>query len=262
MKNSKTVNLVGCVVASLLLTATLHGQSQVDMPKRGWHPNASHNRTEVDSIDPSSGAVNITVPVAQLPPGRSGTTVGLSLRYSSQIYDTVPTATGDVLLNTSPYGGWRYSHTYELVLDSRSAPITGCTNDPSASDKIYRLRVLLSDGSAHTLHPKLQNGGSNYFTDACGNGFYQVHPDGACQNCNGSLSLPDNLSYYTTDGSYLRLEMTPVRDPSTNDLIPWTARQWSLFFPDGSRVFGIGRESVSVRDRNSNVVSIVKFLSK
>ncbi|MCX6602067.1 MAG: hypothetical protein NTV52_00530 [Acidobacteria bacterium] len=254
--------------AALLAPSGLFGQvqQQVDMPTRGIYPHGTYTRSAVDSIDVSGGGVNLTIPLGSLPPGPSGTTFDLSLQYNSQLWDTNPQASGEIALLPSPYAGWRYNFEYQLVLDYRERVDGSCANDPGYQDKRWRLRMVFPDGSARVLHPNLTSTASptSFFTDACGDGYYQIDPDfilAGCPQC--QLSLPGSVStvsYYTTDGSGIRLEWSPIRNLSTQQIIPWTERVWTLFLPDGNRVAGVGRYNIAFFDPSQNTINLVKSL--
>jgi RHS repeat-associated protein len=108
-------------------------------------------------------------------------------------------------------------------------------------------------------------GTTNFHEDACGDGFYQIDPNGysgACGNC--QVPLPNPLLYYTTDGSRIRIEMLPYYQSTPGGasiLVPWDQqRSWTAFFPDGRRVGGQGAYSWSFYDRNNNGIQVIKSL--
>src|SRR5262249_14583233 len=116
-------------------------------------------------------------------------------------------------------------------------------------ERLYRFRIGLPDGSLHILHLRgFENPGqSAYWAD----GFYGVNADGRRSPCARErpglypADVVDTLTYYTADGSYLRLEIP------ADGVTPWYNRTWTLFFPDGHRAVGKGADVLALYDANT-----------
>jgi RHS repeat-associated protein len=216
---------------------------------RGIAPNAYLLDGQVDRVDPVSGNLHIEVPLASLPKGDAGSGFNLSLVYNSHLYDfqagEYPIVDGflysQTLVHQFVSGGWNYNfENFRLVGEQRYIPSSssGC-NDAGLNyaehQRIYRYRIVLPDGSAHVLHlrgirgDELPNEQSPYW----GDGFYGINMAGQRSYCAvdapNSYSNQDTtglLTYYTTDGSYLRLEKYT------------DSPYWFLYMPDGTHVIG------------------------
>jgi hypothetical protein len=57
---------------------------------RGLMPFADQLSSPLDSIDPVSGKINLSIPLGSLPAGRGGSGFELALVYDSHIYDQHP----------------------------------------------------------------------------------------------------------------------------------------------------------------------------
>lgn len=156
-------------------------------PDRGFLPTGSYSVSDTESVSETNGAVNLSVPLAKLPPGRAGHSWGLSLIYNSNLYEVktqllnppLLIATGAATVNAlqaSPTGGWRYSYAYQFEVDLR--PVACSTND---NESFYPIRtnLVFPDGSSHALRLQGQN-------DLSAGGFYAYRPDGGRQ-CRAGL---------------------------------------------------------------------------
>src|SRR5712671_162780 len=232
-------------------------------PPRGFMPTADQLTSPVDSIDPLSGKLHLDIPLASLPRGRAGTGFDLNLVYDSNLYDLVP----EILqppanLNTDPEvawilsnystGGWHYNID-NLVLDIEGH--TGAINyPPDCTDdtpkRVYRLRVPMLDGSLHTM--QLSGFGAAANDGYSGDGFFGIYPLTGRGNACAALhsewpyQLTGWLTYYSTDGSYLKFEV--YADGSGN---PDTA-PFYIYFPDGQRAAGHGFYIEVMYDANGN----------
>src|SRR5204862_1070659 len=117
--------------------------------------------------------------------------------------------------------------------------------------RVYRYRIRLADGSLHLLHLKPPNSNIVWGQGYEGDGFYGITAAGTASECAAKWGWPAQtngwLTYYTSDGSYLKLEIyadglscDPNRAPIPGD---WQCKQWYLYFPDGRRVIGRGYEA-------------------
>jgi hypothetical protein len=234
---------VGLAVTTTIVSA------QEKAPERGFRPAGSYSISDIETISTTSGNLMLKVPLASLPPGRGGLSASLSLLYNSKLYDSFPTSTYvnhsyyDVTnLKQSQAGGWRYGYKYELYGEGRYGGVDAMGEvDPCGSTQhIAKLALLTPDGAKHELRLTGR-------TD--GDGFHDVWQDGS-PACSGGTAASGTLVYYTTDGTFLRLEVEHDSD-SNGQNNPWT-----LYLPDGGRVTG-GNASQKIYDRNNNYIEVV-----
>ena len=229
------------------------------MPQRGLTAGPYYTFDKLETINTANGNVVYTVPLAQLPPGRAGFSQALSLIYNSQIYDlsTSFQATKSSFGNTievsqltgSIYGGWRYGYQYALDLERKPGSATvSCTNPPPGQKDQFKLRLITPDGGPHEL--------SIYGVarDLNGNGYYPYDPTGT-GFCGQSLN--QDMTYYTTDGTHIRVVVSQQGPTSGQDA--WMQHQWTAYFPDGSTVTGMGGQTTSLADRNGNTITVATY---
>ena len=240
------------------------------VPVRGLMPYADQISSPIDNIDPVSGKVSLSIPLASIPAGRGGLGFDLALTYDSHIYDLYPyqvpgydpndghalTAIYSRIGASQTGGGWHYNFkNIRVWLEEKANHDLPDPNNPNYCryDKVvaWRLRVGLPDGSNHILHLRPAEGesGSQYRTD----GFAGVMPSGMVRPEFGNAGeygwqpRTGKLIYYTNDGSYLKYE--------TN-----TSEGSTLYFPDGRRA-KVGWEAGTVYDANRNKISIQNLTS-
>ncbi len=166
--------------------------------------------------------------------------------------------------------GWHYSYDYQLHVEDRrwhhpelnNIPTTPTANYEVEDKKswfVYKVWMVFPDGSAHLFRPEGEsdlNGCSN----GCDSDYFQVHPSGwrlLDYNKGWRRLAGSKISYYSVDGSYLRLEFEV--DPSTvaaTAAKDWTDNPWTLYFPDGRQVEGVGATADRMIDRNGNLTVI------
>lgn len=174
----------------------------------------------------------------------------MNLLHNSKLYDTFPT---NIIVNQSYYdvtrlkqsqaGGWRYGFKYELYVEGRYAGVDeyGMEIGPcTVYSHTTKLSLLTPDGGKHEL--RLAG-----YTD--GDGYQNIWQDGN-PACSGGPLVETTLSYYTTDGTFLRLDIEHDSDSNASN------NPWTLFLPDGGRVTG-GASSQRIYDRNNNYIEIV-----
>jgi RHS repeat-associated protein len=228
-------SLLSCALAgAILYCGALTGYAQTEesktTPDRGLHPSASYASSDIETINTTNGNLMLNIPLASLPQGRSGRRgFTLQLQYNSKIWDGEPDIADDPLnpdrkvavtwLVKSEEGGWRYNipELYSYVMEKRN--LEGATyplNDPRRK-YIWKLKMNFPDGSARELRPY-------GYDDPLDDGYFHEGPKAG-------------KSYYSIDGSYLRLD--------------FGLDGWTLNFPDGSRVVKQGELQRSY-DRNGN----------
>jgi RHS repeat-associated protein len=251
--------------AYLLSYALLaQAQSQNTAPERGFHAGGSYALSEIETISRSSGELSLNLPLGVLPPGRGGLAAKLSLLYSSKLWDTFETVECSVhgtpgeasVLTQSQDGGWRYGYQYYLKLNYFKIPATEefCNGKlppdycNSGITHPYQLVLVTPDGAQHKLW-------LDGHTDT--EGFQNIWPDGTSA-CPGQTGETGTLTYYSTDSSFLRLDIAHDGDSD------WTNNAWTLYLADGMRVLGgtIAGSNAFQRiiDRNGNYIEMRNVL--
>ena len=238
--------LIGVIFT--LLTILAAGQSMLAQtktsPERGFNPGNSYAMSNIETISQRGGNLMLNVPLGSLPAGRGGMSAGLSLGYNSKIWDVEKPEPVDNKqfenLIPSEDGGWRYGYQYKLKIDG----------DPCDGQKIS---LVTPDGGSHLLWLE---GHTDQF------GFVDYVPDGTF-NCAGEPSpqaQPNDLTYFTVDGSFLRVQVIGDNDGISKN------NQWTVFMPDGSQVIHnpnhVGDVALvllqRIVDRNGNFVDITE----
>jgi hypothetical protein len=236
---------------------------QGSTPARGFQPGASYALSDIETINTNNGNLMLNLALGKLAPGRGGLSGHLQLRYDSKLYDShteyyedwnhpieQPHVVIRNMLWTSEQGGWRYGTGYSLQLTDRMSqyPYQLFPQWPE-TDQIYhwKLKVAFPDGSMHEFLPR------GFGTAGKNDGYFDIRPDGwQTRWADGGCGTPcyygwdfphltNTLTYYTFDGSFLRLE---IEHDSDNN---WSNNPWTLYFPDGTKV----RNGNRITDRNS-----------
>jgi RHS repeat-associated protein len=230
------------------------------MPQRGLVAGEQYAISDLETINTVNGNVFYRIPLASLPPGRAGFSSGVNLTYNSEVYDIRPVSGGSVIyeaLATSQWGGWQYGYMYRLNLDQRPN-LTGSYNCIGTADnwKLYRLSVISPDGSHHTLHlyPNTPSNPAGWaYSDYQGDGFYETDPAGQTNGCSAARPPSGDLTYSTSDGSYLKVVVG--QHASTN----WADHPWTIYFPDGGTATGKGGQMDAITDHNGNTITITNY---
>jgi RHS repeat-associated protein len=188
-------------------------------------------------------------------------------------------------LMPSYYPIWTLGYSYGLILEQRAVPPTEFsvpnpynTLAPKSILPIeavfnYRVRAVFPDGSLHTLYLEDNHGLGAYGDQDTGEGggWYAYNPGyrynndpnvsnrswgldslQAQLNARGSSfivpSLSGTLSYYTNDGTRIRLTI----NTSNN----WVNQQWTMYLSDGRKVKGHAGTTDYIYDRNDNEIQI------
>ncbi|HEU4768897.1 MAG TPA: hypothetical protein VFS77_16045 [Pyrinomonadaceae bacterium] len=254
--------------------------------RRGFHPGNSFAIGDIETINTTNGNLILRFPLGSLPGGRNGLSAGINLHYNSKLYDSetqyfmpdnesceiVGSDPGILVcpyyqksvLKESPEGGWQLGTMYTLKLVDRHTQFTTlppdkqpqCTtsnaNNPGYYEMRYRYKLMLNfpDGSSHEMRPNGWTDGN--LNDPLGD-WFDIRPDGYRFNCGNDTWHPNTITYYSIDGSFLRLDIAHDNDsePMNN---PWT-----LYFPDGSKVTSQqpNNEPQRFYDRNNNYVEFL-----
>ncbi|HEV2864838.1 MAG TPA: RHS repeat-associated core domain-containing protein [Pyrinomonadaceae bacterium] len=259
-----------------LLCCGLDARAQGTTPARGFQPGGSYAVSDIETINTTNGNLMLAFPFA-LPAGRAGMSARLTLSYNSKLYDSFqkfeadpfvpPPPSGEPppvernILTPSDEGGWHYSLGYELKLINRRNHYAGPYEPQYPDDAAlarWKVRMSFPDGSSREFTPRGFNG-----SDLLHDGYFTLRPDGFVSSWEGTgpcslgvtcVTVKDKpvhsgtITYYSTDGTYLRLDVQHDgdADPLNN---PWT-----LYLPNGGRVTGGGDQRIY--DRNDNFVEL------
>ena len=269
--------------------------------ERGFTPTGSYQLSEIETVNSKNGNVVLVVPLASLPPGRGGNPgFELTLNYNSGLRDllarNVWNAERDAVQGDPHYierqevgeafgsPGWRYNYDYRLDVQDRNsyrsanhplhcepaADIPERLRDfPSKHWHRYQVRMVFPDGSVHEFRPEGED-------DVHGDGYFRIYPTGwklkeraQCLSEAERWIAPDRsrmVTYYSIDGTYLRLDFEP--DPAsviagTDAVRKWQDNPWTLTFPDGRQVTGVGLMADGFLDPNdSNADAVTVDISR
>ncbi|MGH9878579.1 MAG: hypothetical protein ACRD5H_13160, partial [Nitrososphaerales archaeon] len=282
LSSASRSSLISFAIALLVLftSVTTQGQtaSHIRDPQRDFTAAGSFSLSDFESINTTNGNLILRYTLGQLPPGRSAMRGGFHLQYNSKLYNTFIDEATDIsgqispqnLLRESNEGGWKLRFRYELTVTNRNnddeieyarydeIAAVNCNKNggPSFSDlelATYRWKVKMRfpDGSEHLFRPSgyLDKRGDGYFNvDTFGvvSEFICTPPPPMFSLCDcyweGSIDPNPRMTYYSADGSYLRLTIERNQD-------------WTLFYPDGSKVVNQGPLQ-RVCDRNGSCYDI------
>jgi RHS repeat-associated protein len=262
------IKLAICLAISFICGNYVTGQAQSNAPNRGFQPAGSYALTDLEDINTVNGNLIFRIPMASLPHGRGGSPGSKAgLFYNGKLYDTQtafragPPLIGGVFatseLKKSEEGGWRYGFEYKLNREVRTDSYPDGVGNPVCPDsqayQIFKLKMSFPDGSTREFRPAGYN-------DFALDGFFEISPDGVVVSC----APPYNtwtygpVTYYSTDGTYLRLVVE--HDDETSG---WQNNPWTLYFPDGMRVTfnEPGASGQRIYDRNNNFTEIRSIVS-
>lgn len=140
--------------------------------QRGLAPSGTYNFEELETVNPTTGALFLKIPLAQLPPNRGGDPgFALSLAYNSGIYNVTSALETEGEVSDVRYrvsagsGGWSYNTSYQLLYELRPVYFGTCSPDNIEIRYRNRLTLLMPDGSRHLLrmHGQYDNNGDGYY---------------------------------------------------------------------------------------------------
>jgi len=249
----------------LALTSLIQAQSTLQ-PKRGLYLGGSYAVSDMETVNMQGGGLMLNFPLASLPQGRGEGGAGISLSYSSKIWDPQPfkldNGCGDPHCDTRLYknltfvypsqsgGGWNYALFYKLeqfhqdTEDRSGGSVAGrCTlgenNSSSTAPDPYvvRQRMKMPDGSTVDFREEGEWDFNGYFRrDMAGRFYYCYRPNDATLGyLRTTAPTYQPKTYFSVDGSRLRLDIsyTLPNEYNQRKLI------WKLHYPNGSRVKGI-----------------------
>jgi hypothetical protein len=161
----------------------------------------------------------------------------------------------------SAFGGWSFQG-FNYSLYEVSLPTIVCTaytndgNTVPVSPPPFQLGIIMPDGAHHVLKLYGQ-------TDTYGNGTYWFDPQSGEDPCT-SQTLASPLTYYTTDGSYIRVSVNTSNPGAYPAGGPYT-----IYLPNGMEISSAGwgtwasgqpfaatSGNSTIRDRNGNQVKV------
>lgn len=252
---------ISVLVFLLLQANTAFSQSTAARPDRGMMPNGSYSVSDIENISLTSGNLNVSIPLASLPPtagGKLGFT--LSAVYNSKLWNITRSQQQHSLLQgcqswvvdtpqLSDLGGWRIAGEYVIVFRNAHEDFDYVRPQPPGTadcesnsqeqlllqDNWYRAILIAPDGSEHELRP---TDGYTYYsgTREYLRNYYNMKPD--------LLNAP--MRYHSLDGSY----MSVIINPSSY------ATQWTVSMKDGTQVIQYSSGIQRIKDTNGNSVKI------
>jgi len=258
--------------------------------KRGFQPGNSFAIGDFETINTTNGNLMLKFPLGSLPGGRNGLSAGINLFYNSKLYDSEtqwfvdPNDSCNIIgeagegilvcpyyqksvLKESPQGGWQFGTMYSLKLIDRRDQFSNiplekqpqCLNtnlygswSPGYFEMRYHYKLILNfpDGSSHEMRPNGWSDGN--LNDPLGD-WFDIRPDGYWFDCQHTQWYQNTITYYSIDGSFLRLDIQ-----HDNDTDPLN-NPWTLYFADGSKVTNNqpNNESQRFYDRNNNYLELL-----
>ena len=263
----------GCLLTLLLCHVSVQAQ-QERSPARGFQAANSYALSNIETINVTNGNLILRVPLASLPAGR-GTSPGFTVNaiYNSKLWNAKggtangsPDETGNIqynydLVEPSEEGGWSLGLYYKLTMTNRlnlerEYPCDG-TDYVNKNAYIWKLKMTFPDGSVHEFRPL-------GFQDHLLDGYFNIDANGIVRqvsmgtvgggsnSCSYSsyLGVSTGMVYFSTDGTFMRLEVDHVNNSGDGSANPWT-----LYFPDGSKVTS-NASAQRTYDRNGNYVEV------
>jgi RHS repeat-associated protein len=252
---------ISVVFLLLLHAAAASAQTTAARPDRGMMPNGSYTVSDIENISVTNGNVNLSIPLASLPPIAGGK-LGLTLNavYNSKLWNSTRAEQQRSLMQgcqswvvdtpqLSDLGGWRISGSYSIVFRNAHEDFDYIMPQPPGTPDCesntqeqvllqyqwYRAILIAPDGSEHELRPTdgyTTYGGSREYL----RNYYNQKPD--------ALGAP--MRYYSLDGSYL----SAIINPSSY------GTSWTVYMKDGTTVIQYSSGVQKIRDTNGNTVKI------
>jgi RHS repeat-associated protein len=268
IKNSRLSLVQSALLALLTMFITgsaVVAQTTAARPDRGTMPGASYSVSDIENISLTNGNVNLSIPLASLPPIAGGKLkFTLSAVYNSKLWNDTrseqqnPPYAGcqSWVVNTpqlSELGGWTINGAYRIeVRDAHEdvdyvvpdpPPAQSCELDANEQNRLqnrwYRTVLITPDGAEHELRPS----DSTYqpYGIPAGNhpflfNYYKDTPN--------TINAP--MRYYSFDGSYLYV----IINPSTSSTL------WTIYLNDGTRVTQTSSGIQRITDTNGNSIKI------
>jgi RHS repeat-associated protein len=243
-----SMRIVSIAIFLFLAFANVFGQ-EAARPDRGAAMNRNYFVSDIENINLQNGNVNLSVPLASLPPIAGGKlSWRISANYNSKIWDVVKVQEeplGSVFLPyvvdvPSASGGWTIGGQYSIVFRNAIDDFDRIQYDLSSglsqgeidllnNYQWWKVLLVMPDGSEHELRP-LDHGSYSGFQDFL-RGYYNVIPSGG------------PIRYYSLDGSYLYAKISSNVD-------------WTVTTPDGTRIIQTPDGVQRIQDTNGNKIKI------
>ncbi|MEK6287871.1 MAG: hypothetical protein AABO57_19300, partial [Acidobacteriota bacterium] len=223
-------------------------------PDRGIRPVGSYSVSDIENISLTNGNVNLSIPLAALPPVAGGKLSWVvravynskSWNVTQQEFPENPPVPGYAtnFIQLSDVAGWSVGGAYRIDVQTPEQDYNGVIPDyPDPEFTLlsqYRWKMILTtpDGAKHELRPTdyLSYTGNRDWA----RGYYKDTPR--------ADSVDATLRYYSLDGSYLWAKIQPFP-------IGGSPTKWDVFMPDGTRIKH--RNGVQqIIDTNGNSISI------
>ena len=248
---SKWLPLIRIVSITVVLFAAFGNTvaQSAARPDRGATLNRNYLVSDVENISLENGGVNLSIPLASLPPIAGGKlSWGVNANYSSQIWNVTRVQEEPLGTVFLPYvvdvpsagGGWNIGSTHRIEFRNARDDFDRIQYDSSSGlpqseiDLLnnyvwWKVVLVMPDGSEHELRPIDQTAysGSQDFL----RGYYNVIPNGSA------------MRYYSKDGSYLYAKISSVSD-------------WTVYMRDGTRILQTPDGVQRIQDTNGNKVKI------
>ncbi len=258
----RRVAKMAAIVAACLSGGTLMAQLRPDyVAQSSIVPNGLYSVTGGEAVNEVNGSLSYRLPLVSMPAGRNGSPLEISAVYNSNIFDVTPaTWMSPASTNVQIYklkqnllGGWRLGYTYSIEHEWRPVEYTVCQGTGNKDTyQRAKTRLVLPDGSYHTLHPSDASP-----DDTTGDGYYPMTFYGTWvfPACYSRPLAGGTRTYYTADGSYIRVEV----DADNSEDAKRTVR---IYLPDGRtvRMFNdpqnLGRRTTRLYERNGNYMEM------
>lgn len=258
-------NVIPAVALVILLAGQVNSQTTAARPDRGLMPGASYSVSDVENISLTNGNVNLTIPLASLPPIAGGKLqLTLSAIYNSKLWNITRHENQGGTFNGCPnwvvdtpqvadVGGWvigggyrinfrevRDDFDYAIPDTAPGGPNGSCESDYAEYQRLFntwRRAVLVGpDGAEHELRPTdgYQPYGGNERSYLLN--YYKDTPD--------TVNTP--MRYYSFDGSFL----WAVINPSSY------STRWTIYLKDGTKVVQLSNGTQRITDTNGNSIKI------
>ena len=226
--SSKQVSLA--ILVLFFFNVRLVAQQTAARPDRGMIPGASYSVSDIENISLTNGNVNLSIPIASLPPIAGGNLkFSVNAVYNSKLWNVTRSQArlgpldgcGSWVVDTpqvSDAGGWRIGANYQIVfrdahddfnyvIPNPSPPQDPCGIDLSdqvlMQNRWYRTILITPDGAEHELRPIDRLPYSGWASPFLFN-YYKDTPE--------NNNTP--LRYYSFDGTYMWAVINPPGHPT------------------------------------------------
>jgi hypothetical protein len=249
------------VALALMSAGVASGQTTAARPDRGVNPGGSYAVSDIENINLENGNVNLSIPLASLPPIAGGKLkFTINATYNSKLWNVLRTEQEGSALPYRTYsvdtpslsdaGGWQIGGGYGLFIrDARddvayqALPYWGSSEDPEYQRMLhnwYKVVLRTPDGAEHDLHPTGNH--EMYF----GLDHPRTYMWGYFKDTPDTTGVP--MQYYSSDGTYLSAIVNPSGHAS--------GIRWTMFLPDGTQVIQYASGFQRIRDNNGNSIKM------